>query len=116
MNDNYLDQNLRGVTLGMTKRSLDSLVTYRRVVDDVNTAQAKVDFAGFTISAEGYHIDKSIHGTGITDSKLSACTATVAGVLVPLQPILSTRNEFLWSPALLSLGHHHRSPPPHIYP
>ena len=76
-------------------------------------AQDKIDFAGFTISAEGYCTDKSITDaisnfptpTSRTDlrsffglvNQLSASTASVAGLLAPLRPLLSTKNEFTWS-------------------
>ena len=75
--------------------------------------QDKIDFAGFTISAEGYCTDKSITDeisnfptpTSRTDlrsffglvNQLSASTASVAGLLAPLRPLLSTKNEFTWS-------------------
>ena len=79
-------------------------------------SQTKVDFAGFTISAEGYHIDSSIT-TAIsmfptpsnrTDlrsffglaNQLSASTSALAGLLAPLRPLLSTKNEFIWSKEL----------------
>ena len=79
-------------------------------------AQASVGFAGFTLSADGYRIDQSITEAissfptpaSRTDlrsffglaNQLSASTATVAELLAPLRPLLSTKNDFTWSPAL----------------
>ena len=76
-------------------------------------AQPQVDFAGFTVAAEGYRIDQSITEaiakfptpTTRTDlqsfvglaNQLSTSTATLAGLLAPLHPLLSTKNEFTWS-------------------
>lgn len=79
-------------------------------------AQTEVNFAGFTLSAAGYHIDQSITEAvsnfptpanrtdlraffGLTN-QLSASTANIAGLLAPLRPLLSTKNEFMWSPEL----------------
>ena len=79
-------------------------------------AQASVGFAGFTLSADGYRVDQSITEAissfptpaSRTDlrsffglaNQLSASTATVAELLAPLRPLLSTKNDFTWSPAL----------------
>ena len=79
-------------------------------------AQTHVTFAGFRLSADGYRIDQSITDaiskfptpTNRTDlraffglaNQLSASTATLAGLLGPLRPLLSTKNEFMWSPDL----------------
>ena len=76
-------------------------------------AQREVTFAGFIISDEGYKIDPSITDaiakfptpSNWTDlrsffglvNQLSASTDTIAGLLAPLRPLLSTKNEFLWS-------------------
>ena len=79
-------------------------------------AQSEVDFAGYHLSASGYCVDSSIVAaitrfptpTSRTDirsfvglvNQLSASTPAVAGLLAPLRPLLSTKNEFLWSAAL----------------
>ncbi len=81
--------------------------------DKWHFAQAKV---GFTVSADGYCIYQSITDAissfptpaNRTDlraffglaNQLSASTAAVAGLLAPLHPLLSTKNEFQWSPEL----------------
>ena len=78
-------------------------------------ARPEVDFAGFHLSGDGYSIDNS-NVTAIsrfpqpanrTDlrsfvglvNQLSSCTPSIAGLLGPLRPLLSTKNEFLWSAA-----------------
>ncbi len=79
-------------------------------------AQPQVTFAGFALSAQGYSVDKSITDaissfptpTSRTDlraffglaNQLSASTATLTNLLAPLRPMLSTKNEFMWSPDL----------------
>ena len=74
-------------------------------------AQSAIPFAGFIISSQGYRIDDSIT-TAIsrfptpsnrTDlrsffglaNQLSTSTASIATLLAPLRPLLSTKNEFL---------------------
>ena len=76
-------------------------------------AQSAIPFAGFIISSQGYRIDDSIT-TAIsrfptpsnrTDlrsffglaNQLSTSTASIATLLAPLRPLLSTKNEFLWT-------------------
>ena len=84
--------------------------------DKWDFAQSQVTFAGFKLSAQGYCIDKSITDAissfptpaNRTDlraffglaNQLSACTATLANLLAPMRPLLSTKNEFIWSPDL----------------
>ena len=79
-------------------------------------AQPQADFAGFTVAADGYRIDQSIieaiaifpTPTNHTDlrsfvslvNQLLAITATLAGLLTLLHPLLSTKNEFTWSSEL----------------
>ena len=79
-------------------------------------AQRQVSFAGFILSAQGYCVDKSITDAitsfptpgNRTDlraffglaNQLSASTAMLANLLAPLRPLLSTKNEFTWSPDL----------------
>ena len=75
--------------------------------------QSQVTFAGFQLSASGYKIDSSII-EAITNyptpssrsdlrsfiglvNQLSTSTNTIATLLAPLRPLLSTKNEFLWS-------------------
>ena len=76
-------------------------------------SQPKVTFAGFILSGEGYQIDQSITEaisqfptpTNRTDlrsffglaNQLSASTESVAMHLAPLRPLLSTKNDFIWS-------------------
>ena len=71
-------------------------------------------FAGFNLSPEGYCVDLSITDAvssfpapssrsdlrsffGLVN-QLSSCTDTIAALLGPLRPLLSTKNDFLWSP------------------
>ena len=76
-------------------------------------SQNKVTFAGFTLSADGYQVDHFITKaitkfptpTNRTDlrsffglvNQLSFSTNTIAPLLTPLRPLLSTKNNFLWS-------------------
>ena len=76
-------------------------------------AQTEVDFAGFIISDKGYKIDPSITDAiskfptpssrtdlrsffGLTN-QLSTSTDAIASLLAPLRPLLSTKNEFMWT-------------------
>ena len=75
--------------------------------------QTMVNFAGFTLSAEGYQVDPLItqaiakfptpaNRTDLRSfiglvNQLSASTATVATLLLPLRPLLQPKNEFVWS-------------------
>ena len=76
-------------------------------------AQPSVTFAGFQLSADGYQIDASITQAisnfpspsnrkdlrsfiGLIN-QLSSSTSTIATLLAPLRPLLSTKNEFVWS-------------------
>ena len=79
-------------------------------------AKTEVNFAGFHLSAAGYRVDDSITEaiskfpipTSRSDlrsfvglvNQLSSSTPTVAGLLAPLRPLLSTKNDFMWSPSL----------------
>ena len=75
--------------------------------------QRQVTFAGFQLSADGYQVDPSITAAitaypsptnrselrsfiGLVN-QLSRSTNTLATLLGPLRPLLSTKNEFLWS-------------------
>ena len=75
--------------------------------------QTTITFAGFNLSTEGYRIDSSITDA-ITSfpvpssrsdlrsffslvNQLSSSTDMIAKLLVPLHPLLSTKNAFLWS-------------------
>ena len=79
-------------------------------------AQTEVSFAGFHLSQDGYHIDDSIITAiskfptpvnrtdlrsfiGLVNQLLSS-TPTLVGLLAPLRPLLSTKNDFLWSTSL----------------
>ena len=77
-------------------------------------AQPQVTFAGFILSADGYKVDSSItdaisrfptpsNRTNLLSffglvNQLSASTSSVAGLLAPLRPLLSAKNEFVWAP------------------
>ena len=96
------------------QRCMEKKITLN--TDKWRFAQASVGFAGFTLSADGYRIDQSITEAissfptpaSRTDlrsffglaNQLSASTATVAELLAPLRPLLSTKNDFTWSPVL----------------
>ena len=83
-------------------------------LDKCKFSQSKVTFAGFTLSAQRYQIDQSITDAisqfpipkNRTDlwsffglvNQLSSSTSAVAPLLIPLHPLLSTKNEFFWSP------------------
>ena len=76
-------------------------------------AKRQVNFAGFTLSAQGYSIDDSItkaithfptpanrtdlRGFFGLANQLSASTADLTNILLPLRPLLSTKNEFAWT-------------------
>ena len=77
-------------------------------------SQQEVTFAGFILSAQGYRVDNSITDAisqfptlanrtelrsffGLVN-QLSSSTNAVATLLTPLRPLLSTKNDFLWSP------------------
>ncbi len=78
-----------------------------------NFCVTKVTFAGFHLSSEGYQVEQSITDaisqfpkpTNRTDlrsffglvNQLSSSINTVATLLTPLRPLLSTKNDFLWS-------------------
>ena len=75
--------------------------------------QRQVTFAGFQLSAKGYQVDESITEaiakystpSSRTDlrsfiglvNQLSTSTNTVAKLLAPFRPLLSTKNDFIWS-------------------
>ena len=76
--------------------------------------QTQVKFAGFQLSSDGYRIDLSTTEAlaqfptpanrsdlrsffGLVN-QLSSSTDTVAQLLLPLRPLLNTKNDFLWSP------------------
>ena len=76
--------------------------------------QTQVTFAGFQLSGDGYQVDGSITDaisnfptpTSQTDlrsffglaNQLSASTNMISSLLAPLRSLLSTKNDFLWSP------------------
>ena len=82
-------------------------------VDKCQFFRTQVTFAGFQLSSSGYKIDPSIieaitkypTPTSRSDlcsfiglvNQLSTSTNTLATLLDPLRPLLSTKNEFLWS-------------------
>ena len=76
--------------------------------------QTEVTFAGFTLSLQGYRVDHSITDAilqfpistkrthlrsffGLVN-QMSSTTNVVAPLLTPLHSLLSTKNDFLWSP------------------
>ena len=77
--------------------------------------QTKLTFAGFLLSEEGYQIDPHITEaiskypvpTSRTElqsfiglvNQLSSSTNAVATLLAPFRPLLSTKNDFVWSPS-----------------
>ena len=70
-------------------------------------SQNKVTFAGFTLSADGYQVDHSITDvitkfptpTNRTDLRsFFGLVNQLAPLLTPLSPLLSIKNNFLWSP------------------
>ena len=83
-------------------------------LDKCHFFQSQVIFAGFQLSANGYQVDTSITDAisnfptpnNRTDlrsffglvNQLSAATNIVSSLLIPLRPLLSTKNDFLWSP------------------
>ena len=82
-------------------------------IDKCKFFQTQITFAGFQLSTHGYQIDESITEaiskyptpTSRTDlrsfiglvNQLSNSTNTVATLLAPLRPLLSTKNDFVWS-------------------
>ena len=82
-------------------------------LDKWQFAEPEVNFAGYFLSADGYRIDDSTTNaitkfptpTCRTDlrsfvglvNQLSPSTPTIAGLLSPFRPLLSTKNEFVWS-------------------
>ena len=94
------------------QRCADRKITLNR--DKWVHARPEVEFAGFMLSAEGYRINGAIteaishFPTPTTRSdlrsfiglanQLSASTSAIAPLLAPLRPLLSTKNEFLWTP------------------
>lgn len=82
-------------------------------LDKWEYAQPRVTFTGFNLSKDGYSIDSTIleviakfpTPANRTDllaffglaNQLAASTDTLAGLLGPLHPLLSTKNEFVWS-------------------
>ena len=83
-------------------------------LDKCHFFQTEVTFAGFQFSSNGYQVDRSIIDaisnfpapTSRTElrsffglvNQLSASTSTISSLLAPLRPLLSTKNDFLWSP------------------
>ena len=93
------------------QRCQDRQISLNR--DKCTFCQTTITFAGFNLSTEGYRIDSSITDA-ITSfpvpssrsdlrsffglvNQLSSSTDTISKLLVPLRPLLSTKNDFLWS-------------------
>ena len=81
--------------------------------DKFQFSQQKVSFAGYTVTPEGYTISSHITDAvskfptpssrsdlrsflGLTN-QLSSSTNNLAETLAPLRPLLSSRNDFLWT-------------------
>lgn len=93
------------------KCSQDKKITLNR--DKCKFCQTEVSFAGFHLSTEGYCIDPAITDaitkfpapTTCTDlrsffglaNQLAGGTDKMAELLEPLRPLLSSKNEFVWS-------------------
>ena len=93
------------------QRCVDHQIALNR--DKWRFCKPSVTFAGFILSGDGYQIDKSITGaisefptpSTRTDlrsfaglvNQLSASTDSLATLLAPLRPLLSTKNDFIWS-------------------
>ena len=93
------------------KRCQDKKITLNR--EKCKFYQTEVAFAGFHLSTKGYRIDPAITNaitkfpspTTRTDLKsffglanqLAAGTDKIAELLEPLRPLLSSKNEFVWS-------------------
>ena len=93
------------------QRCVDRRVTLNR--GKCRFSQPEIKFAGFILSGEGYRVDSSIveallkfpTPTNRTDlrafiglvNQLSSSTPYVASHLAPLRPLLSTKNDFVWS-------------------
>ena len=89
------------------------LSEFRRIVDDFVIYDSNINDHVSQLSAEGYQVDPSITAafTAYPSStnhselrsficlvnQLSTSTNTLAKLLGPLRPLLSTKNEFLWS-------------------
>ena len=96
------------------RRCAECKITLNR--DKWRYSQQTVTFAGFTLSEKGYQIDQTVTEaisrfpapSNRTDlrsffglaNQLSASTDSIATLLAPLRPLLSTKNDFLWSPNL----------------
>ena len=93
------------------KRCQDRKITLNR--DKCKFCQTEVSFAGFHMSAEGYRVDPSITEAitrfptpatrtdlrsffGLAN-QLAASTDQIAKLLEPMRPLLSSKNEFVWS-------------------
>ena len=83
-------------------------------MDKCKFCQTEISFAGFHLSAEGYQVDSSITDAinnfptpanrsdlrsffGLAN-QLSTCNNSMALLLTPLRPLLSTKNDFFWTP------------------
>ena len=82
--------------------------------DKFQFCQQRVSFAGFTVTPEGYTISSHITDaiskfptpSSRTDlrsffglaNQMSSSTSHIAEALAPLRPLLSPRNDFLWTP------------------
>ena len=84
------------------------------IMEKCEFCQTEVTFAGFRLSVEDYQIDTSItdaihnfptptshsdlHSFFGLANQLSKCNNSMALLLTPLRPLLSTKNDFVWTP------------------
>ena len=82
-------------------------------IDKVKYCQSKVTFAGFQLSTNGYQVDSTIteaisrfptpaNRTDLRSfcglvNQLTSGTNVIAELISPLRPLLSTKNDFVWS-------------------
>ena len=108
--DNDLQQHISHVKQFL-QRCADKHISLN--LDKCKFCQTEVTFAGFRLSAKGYQVDTSITDaiskfpkpTNRTElrsffglvNQLSSSTPMVATLLTPLCPLLSNKNDFLWS-------------------
>jgi len=108
--DNNITDHVSHVQQSL-QRCADNNITLN--IDKCQFFKSQVTFAGFQLLSKGYKIDPSIteaitnYPTPTNQSdlccliglvnQLSTSTNTLTTLLAPLRPLLSTKNEFLWS-------------------
>ena len=107
------DNNMEDHIVQFLKRCAEKHIALN--LDKCRFFQTKATFAGFLLSADGYQIDPTIteaisrypvptNGTELRSfiglvNQLSSSANIVATLLAPFRPLLSTKNEFVWSPS-----------------